>query len=65
MVSGTWTNSTARSTGRIWFADVPTLTGYTAYTGGPASNTNSHKIPANQFVFPTWNGSDGSTSDKS
>ena len=59
VVSGTWTNlpqEWARVT-----ADVPTLDGYTAYTGGPATNTN--KVPANQFVFPTWNGSDGDTSD--
>ena len=59
VVSGTWTNlpqEWAKVT-----ADVPTLDGYTAYTGGPATNTN--KVPANQFVFPTWNGSDGDTSD--
>lgn len=59
VVSGTWTNLPQE-----WAtvtADVPTLDGYTAYTGGPATNTN--KVPANQFVFPTWNGSDGDTSD--
>ena len=59
VVSGTWTNLPQE-----WAtvtADVPTLGGYTAYTGGPATNTN--KVPANQFVFPTWNGSDGNTSD--
>ena len=59
VVSGTWTNLPQE-----WAtvtADVPTLDGYTAYTGGPATNTN--KVPANQFVFPTWNGSDGNTSD--
>lgn len=59
VVSGTWT-----SLPQEWAtvtADVPTLDGYTAYTGGPATNTN--KVPANQFVFPTWNGSDGDTSD--
>ncbi|WP_172616794.1 MBG domain-containing protein [Limosilactobacillus reuteri] len=61
VVSGTWTNLPQKWANVT--ADVPTLTGYTAYTGGPASNTN--KIPANQFVFPTWNGSDGSTSDNS
>ncbi|KEK16338.1 LPXTG-motif cell wall anchor domain protein [Limosilactobacillus reuteri] len=58
VVSGTWTNLPQE-----WAtvtADVPTLDGYTAYTGGPATNTN--KVPANQFVFPTWNGSDGDTS---
>lgn len=58
VVSGTWTNLPQE-----WStvtADVPTLDGYTAYTGGPATNTN--KVPANQFVFPTWNGSDGDTS---
>lgn len=57
VVSGTWTNLPQE-----WAtvtADVPTLDGYTAYTGGPATN----KVPANQFVFPTWNGSDGDTSD--
>ncbi|CCI81387.1 MBG domain-containing protein [Lactobacillus hominis] len=59
VVSGTWTNLPQK-----WAtvtADVPTLDGYTAYTGGPATNTS--KVPANQFVFPTWNGSDGDTSD--
>lgn len=59
VVSGTWTNLPQE-----WAtvtADVPTLDGYTAYTGGLATNTN--KVPANQFVFPTWNGSDGDTSD--
>lgn len=59
VVSGTWTNLPQE-----WAtvtADVPTLDGYTAYTGGPATSTN--KVPANQFVFPTWNGSDGDTSD--
>ncbi|WP_301055369.1 BspA family leucine-rich repeat surface protein, partial [Lactobacillus hominis] len=59
VVSGTWTNLPQE-----WAtvtADVPTLAGYTAYTGGPATNTN--KVPANQFVFPTWNGGDGDTSD--
>ena len=59
VVSGTWT-----SLPQEWAtvtADVPTLDGYTTYTGGPATNTN--KVPANQFVFPTWNGSDGDTSD--
>ena len=59
VVSGTWTNLPQE-----WAtvtADVPTLDGYTAYTGGPATNTN--KVPANQFVFPTWNGSDDDTSD--
>ncbi|KRM34448.1 hypothetical protein FC44_GL001159 [Lactobacillus intestinalis DSM 6629] len=59
VVSGTWTNLPQE-----WAtvtADVPTLNGYTAYTGGPATNTN--KVPANQFVFPTWNGSDDDTSD--
>lgn len=59
VVSGTWTNLPQE-----WAtvtADVPTLDGYTAYTGGPATSTN--KVPANQFVFPTWNGSDGNTSD--
>ena len=59
VVSGTWTNLPQE-----WAtvtADVPTLDGYTAYTGGPATNTK--KVPANQFVFPTWNGSDGDTSD--
>ncbi len=59
VVSGTWTNLPQE-----WAtvtADVPTLDGYTAYTGGPATNTN--KVPANQFVFPTWNGGDGDTSD--
>ncbi|MQB62925.1 YSIRK signal domain/LPXTG anchor domain surface protein [Lactobacillus reuteri] len=59
VVSGTWTNLP-----KEWAtvtADVPTLDGYTAYTGGPATSTN--KVPANQFVFPTWNGSDGNTSD--
>ncbi|WP_433596910.1 MBG domain-containing protein [Limosilactobacillus reuteri] len=59
VVSGTWT-----SLPQEWATvttDVPTLDGYTAYTGGPATNTN--KVPANQFVFPTWNGSDGDTSD--
>ena len=58
VVSGTWTNLPQE-----WAtvtAAVPTLDGYTAYTGGPATNTN--KVPANQFVFPTWNGSDGDTS---
>ncbi|WP_270253422.1 MBG domain-containing protein, partial [Lactobacillus johnsonii] len=61
VVSGTWTNLPQE-----WAAvtaDVPTLDGYTAYTGGPATNTN--KVPANQFVFPTWNGSDGNISDTS
>ncbi|MCT3341498.1 BspA family leucine-rich repeat surface protein, partial [Lactobacillus johnsonii] len=61
VVSGTWTNLPQE-----WAtvtADVPTLDGYTAYTGGPATNTS--KVPANQFVFPTWNGSDGDTSDTS
>ena len=59
VVSGTWTNLPQE-----WAtvtADVPTLAGYTAYTGGPATNTN--KVPANQFVFPTWNGGDGDISD--
>ena len=59
VVSGTWTNLPQE-----WAtvtANVPTLNGYTAYTGGPATNTN--KVPANQFVFPTWNGNDGNTSD--
>lgn len=59
VVSGTWTNLPQE-----WATvtvDVPTLDGYTAYTGGPATNTN--KVPANQFVFPTWNGSDDDTSD--
>lgn len=59
VVSGTWTNLPQE-----WAtvtANVPTLNGYTAYTGGPATNTN--KVPANQFVFPTWNGSDDDTSD--
>jgi hypothetical protein len=45
VVSGTWTNLPQE-----WAtvtADVPTLDGYTAYTGGPATN----KVPANQFVF--------------
>lgn len=59
VVSGTWTNLPQE-----WAtvtADVPTLDGYTAYTGGPATNTN--KVTANQFVFPTWNGSYGDTSD--
>ena len=59
VASGTWTNLPQE-----WAtvtADVPTLDGYTAYTGVPATNTN--KVPANQFVFPTWNGSDGDTSD--
>lgn len=59
VVSGTWTNLPQE-----WAtvtADVPTLDGYTAYTGGPATNTN--KVPVNQFVFPTWNGSDDDTSD--
>ena len=49
VVSGTWT-----SLPQEWAtvtADVPTLDGYTAYTGGPATNTK--KVPANQFVFPT------------
>ncbi|MGI1802251.1 MBG domain-containing protein [Limosilactobacillus reuteri] len=61
VVSGTWTNLPQE-----WAtvtANVPTLNGYTAYTGGPATNTN--KVPANQFVFPTWNGSDDDTSDTS
>lgn len=61
VISGTWTNLPQE-----WAtvtADVPTLDGYTAYTGGPATNTN--KVPANQFVFPTWNGSDDDTSDMS
>lgn len=53
VVSGTWTNLPQEWANVT--ADVPTLTGYTAYTGGPASNTD--KIPANQFVFPSWNGS--------
>lgn len=59
VVSGTWTNLPQE-----WAtvtADVPTLDGYTAYTGGPATNTN--KVSVNQFVFPTWNGSDDDTSD--
>lgn len=59
VVSGTWTNLPQE-----WAtvtAAVPTLNGYTAYTGGPATNTN--KVPANQFVFPTWKGSDDDTSD--
>ncbi|WP_217961668.1 MBG domain-containing protein [Lactobacillus intestinalis] len=59
VVSGAWTNLPQE-----WAtvtANVPTLNGYTAYTGGPATNTS--KVPANQFVFPTWNGSDGDTSD--
>lgn len=59
VVSGTWTNLPQEWA--MVTADVPTLDGYTAYTGGPATNTN--KVPANQFVFPTWNGSDGNTSD--
>ncbi|MCH5357891.1 MBG domain-containing protein [Limosilactobacillus reuteri] len=61
VVSGTWTNLPQE-----WAtvtANVPTLNGYTAYTDGPATNTN--KVPANQFVFPTWNGSDDDTSDTS
>ncbi|MBB1128210.1 MBG domain-containing protein [Limosilactobacillus balticus] len=53
VVSGTWTNLPQEWASVT--ADVPILTGYTAYTGGPASNTD--KIPANQFVFPSWNGS--------
>ena len=32
---------------------ITVLNGYTAYTSGPADNKN--KVPANQFVFPTWN----------
>lgn len=52
VVSGTWTNLPQEWANVT--ADIPTLTGYTAYTGGPASNTD--KIPANQFVFPSWNG---------
>lgn len=59
MVSGTWTSLPSEWANVT--AEVPTLNGYTAYTGGPASNTN--KVPANQFVFPSWNGSDGSTSE--
>ena len=51
VVSGKWTN--LPETWGTVTADVPTLTGYTAYVGGPASNTN--KVPANQFVYPTWN----------
>ena len=59
VVSGTWTSLPSEWANVT--AEVPTLNGYTAYTGGPASNTN--KVPANQFVFPSWNGSDGSTSE--
>ena len=51
VISGNWTN--LPETWGTVIADVPTLTGYTAYVGGPASNTN--KVPANQFVYPTWN----------
>lgn len=57
--SGTWTNLPQSWDSVV--AAVPTLDGYVAYTGGPASNTNH--VPANEFVFPTWNGSAGSTSE--
>ncbi|QLL74639.1 MBG domain-containing protein [Lactobacillus crispatus] len=59
VISGDWTSLPENWNNVV--ADVPTLKGYTAYTGGPADNKN--EVPANQFVFPTWNGSDGSKSD--
>lgn len=39
---------------------ITVLKGYTAYTSGPADNKN--KVPANQFVFPTWNSENTSLS---
>ncbi len=69
VVSGTWTNlpqvwdisTPDKAAKSVVIASVPTLDGYTAYTGGPASNTNG--VPANEFVYPAWNGSDGNISD--
>ena len=69
VVSGTWTNlpqvwdisTPDKAAKSVVIASVPTLDGYTAYTGGPASNTNG--VPANEFVYPAWNGSNGNISD--
>ncbi|MBB1069396.1 KxYKxGKxW signal peptide domain-containing protein [Limosilactobacillus sp. RRLNB_1_1] len=53
--SGNWTVPT--SWGPV-VADVPTIDGYTA-----AIITDKSNLPANQFVYPTWNntGADGKT----
>ena len=56
VVSGTWTSLPQHWAAVV--ADVPTLDGYTA-----ATVTDKSGKPANQFVFPTWNGSDQDTSN--
>ena len=54
--SGKWTSLPQHWAAVV--ADVPTLAGYTA-----ATVTDKSGKPANQFVFPTWNGSDQDTSN--
>lgn len=54
--SGKWTSLPQHWAAVV--ADVPTLDGYTA-----ATVTDKSGKPANQFVFPTWNGSDQDTSN--
>lgn len=52
VVSGNWT-SLPESWANI-VADVPTENGFTVDTQG--DGTNANKVPANEFVFPTYDG---------
>lgn len=69
VVSGTWTTP---STWGAVIAKVPTLTGYTAMTTGDweyITDANGNKVyssvPANEFTFPTYDGTQTSDGTKS
>lgn len=57
VISGHWT-SLPEGWGVVKVADAPALDGYTI-----ANITDKSGKPANEFVNPSWNNSDGTTSD--
>ena len=60
VVSGKWTNLPQHWDGVT--ADVPSIKGYRAELGqNDPANTNH--VPANTWVYPTWNGTASSTGD--
>ncbi|MGN1283649.1 MAG: MBG domain-containing protein [Limosilactobacillus sp.] len=63
VISGTWTTPTSWNPVSV---DVPTVDGYKAFTTGDWEKNSNGKlstVPANEFTFPAWNGSEGNTTD--
>lgn len=60
VVKGTWTTPESWANPTV---TVPTVSGYTAITTGDWEKVgdNTSTVPANEFVYPTWNNTDSNT----